>query len=75
VISDIVAAGTLPAWFKTAEQWTACLAGAVPEQEYLDTITAAGFAAVEVLSKREYLDVPAAGPLYSVTVRAVKPPS
>jgi SAM-dependent methyltransferase len=75
VVSDIVAAQVLPAWFRTAEQWTACLAGAIPEQEYAAAIAGAGFTEIEVLSKREYVEVPAAGPLYSVTIRAVKPAS
>jgi SAM-dependent methyltransferase len=69
VVSDIVSARPLPDEFKTAERWTACLAGAIPEAEYLDMIKHAGFAAVEVLSRRGYEGVE----LFSVTVRAVKP--
>jgi SAM-dependent methyltransferase len=69
VVSDIVSAAPLPAAFKTAEMWTACLAGAIPESEYLGLAAAAGFTNIEVLAKRGY------GPagLFSVTVRAVKP--
>jgi ubiquinone/menaquinone biosynthesis C-methylase UbiE len=73
VVSDIVSSTTLPGWFKTAEQWAACLAGAIPEREYVGAITAAGFAGVEVLAKREYANASEVGALYSVTVRAMKP--
>ncbi len=69
VVSDIVSARHLPGWFKTAERWTACLAGAIPEREYLAAIEHAGFADVQVLSKREYTG----GWLYSATIRATKP--
>ncbi len=69
VVSDIVSARHLPGCFKTAERWTACLAGAIPEREYLAAIEHAGFADVQVLSKREYTG----GWLHSATIRATKP--
>jgi SAM-dependent methyltransferase len=71
VVSDIVSAAPLPDAFKTAEMWTACLAGAIPESEYLGLAAAAGFTNIEVLTKRGY------GPagLFSITVRAIKPES
>ncbi len=69
IVSDIVSARPLPDEFKTPDRWTACLAGAIPESEYLAKMEQAGFAAVEVLSRRDYEGVD----LFSATVRAVKP--
>lgn len=69
VVSDIVSAGPLPEAFKTADRWAACLAGAIPQAEYLAAMEQAGFRAVEVLSKRGYHAVG----LFSATIRAVKP--
>lgn len=69
VVSDIVSAAPLPDELKTPELWSACLAGALPEADYLGLIAGAGFTSVEVLSKRGWN---AAG-LFSATVRAVKP--
>jgi arsenite methyltransferase len=69
VVSDIVSAAPLPDVLKTPEMWTACLGGAIPESEYLGMIASAGFADIEVLTRREY----ASTGLFSITVRAVKP--
>ncbi|MDR7487020.1 MAG: methyltransferase domain-containing protein, partial [Armatimonadota bacterium] len=69
VISDIVRTGRLPAALETTEAWTACLAGAIAEGDYLDALRRAGFADVEIVSRRGY----AAAGLASVTVRAAKP--
>jgi len=67
VVSDMVAKGELPAEMReNPELWASCIGGALPEEEYLDTIQKAGFAAVEVLT-REGLEL---GHVYSVTVRA-----
>lgn len=71
VVSDIVSARPLPRWFKTAERWASCLAGAIPESEYLGMVAAAGFEDIEVVSKRAY----APAMLFSITVRATKPAS
>jgi SAM-dependent methyltransferase len=68
VISDIVSDRPLPEEFKTAENWTACLAGAIPQTEYLSLVTAVGFKDVEVLTTRAY-----GADLFSITLRAVKP--
>lgn len=68
VVSDIVSTGPVPAELMTPDRWAACIAGAVVESEYLGMIEQAGFADVEVLTKRGYSE---AG-LFSVTVRAVK---
>lgn len=68
LVSDIVSTEPLPAWMKTAEQWTSCIGGAIPVEEYLDAIRQAGFTDVEVLSKRTYAPL-----LFSATIRAAKP--
>ncbi len=68
LVSDIVSTEPLPAWMKTAEQWTACIGGAIPVDEYLGAIRQAGFTDIEVLSKRGYASL-----LFSATIRASKP--
>jgi SAM-dependent methyltransferase len=57
-ISDIVASRALPAWVKgIAEAYASCVSGALPRQDYLDLIAAAGFADVEVRAERR-IEVP-----------------
>jgi hypothetical protein len=52
VVSDIVLAGELPAPIRDSlDAWAGCVAGALLEADYLDKIRAAGFSAVEVLSR------------------------
>ncbi|MGQ0571986.1 MAG: arsenite methyltransferase [Armatimonadota bacterium] len=69
VVADIVSAEPLPDEFRTPERWTACLAGAIPEREYVDQIREAGFRNVEVVSQRPYEGLR----LFSATIRASKP--
>jgi ubiquinone/menaquinone biosynthesis C-methylase UbiE len=70
VVSDMVARGKLPEEIRqTPELWASCIGGALPDEEYLETIRQAGFPTVEVLT-RERLEQ---GPVYSITVRADKP--
>lgn len=69
VVADIVSLQPLPEAERTAERWTACLGGAIPEDEYLALVREAGFEAVEVVARRPYAD----GGLSSVTVRGRKP--
>ena len=69
IVSDIVSARPLPEEFKTPERWTACLAGAIPEVDYLGIIEQVGFSGIEVLERRGY----EGADLFSVTVLAVKP--
>ncbi len=72
-VSDTVAEGALPMWLRhDSGSWGACISGALPEQEYLDLVRAAGFAQVEgqrSLSRGEVEGVP----VYSLSVTAVKP--
>jgi len=51
-ISDIVVDGDLPLAIRSRlDAWAGCIAGALDERIYLDKIRAAGFAAVEVVSR------------------------
>jgi SAM-dependent methyltransferase len=70
IVSDMVAKGELPQEMQEdPETWASCIGGALPEEEYLETIRKAGFPEVSVLT-REGLEL---GHVYSVTVRADKP--
>ena len=52
-VSDIVLRGELPDKVKASvELWAGCLAGAIPEQEYLGLMRAAGFTEVSVVSRK-----------------------
>jgi SAM-dependent methyltransferase len=53
-ISDIVV-GDLPEWIReSAAAWSACVAGAISEEEYLDGLRAAGLEDVEVTDRLVY---------------------
>jgi arsenite methyltransferase len=58
-VSDIVIDGELPRVIRSRlDAWAGCVAGALDEGDYLDRIRAAGFEAVEVIS-REYVKISA----------------
>ncbi|MBI3086603.1 MAG: methyltransferase domain-containing protein [candidate division NC10 bacterium] len=69
-VSDIILTDELPeAERRNAELWAGCVAGALPELDYLEAIRQAGFAAVEVAARS-----PSARPgVASIKVRAAKP--
>jgi SAM-dependent methyltransferase len=68
VVSDIVTDKPLPAEAtEDMRSWGACVAGALPQNDYLSAMVAAGFEGVEVLKQDG-----AAG-AFSITVRAIKP--
>jgi len=68
-ISDVVAEDHMsPADRAAAGSYVGCIAGALARKEYLDGLTAAGFAGVSVTFTTE-----AAPGLYSAIIRAVKP--
>jgi arsenite methyltransferase len=76
-VSDVVTRGDLPpAVRQSAELYAGCVAGALPEAEYLALLAEAGFEGVEVVKARP-IDLPeslgASGALWSVTVRGVRP--
>lgn len=53
-ISDMVARAPLPDSLRTdMAVWAACVGGAVPEQEYIETMRAAGFVQVQKVSGNE----------------------
>lgn len=87
-VSDIVSEGTLPDPIqRSAELYAGCVAGALEETDYLHKIASAGFADVEVLSRRE-IEIPeealpagvtslanaamGGARLWSITVRGVR---
>lgn len=52
LLSDIVSEGELPREVRDdAEAWAGCIAGALPEKKYLQSIEQAGFVNVKVVSK------------------------
>lgn len=72
-VSDVVTGGPVPLDLReSAEGWSECVTGALPEQEYLDLISQAGFQAVRThrsVSSGEIAGVP----VYSVIASAQKP--
>ncbi|MGE5417859.1 MAG: methyltransferase domain-containing protein [Acidobacteriota bacterium] len=56
VVSDAVCKQPLPDEIKNdPEQWAACFGGAITEEEYLKSISDAGFYKVFILNRREYM--------------------
>jgi arsenite methyltransferase len=77
LIADLVTAGELPPDVRaSAAAWADCLAGAMEQESYLETIRRAGFSAVAVISESSYeaseMDERLRGKILSVKVRAVK---
>jgi arsenite methyltransferase len=72
-INDMVFGGAvLPSLRTSAEGWSECISGALPESEYLDLVKQAGF--VDVTARRSTSAGEAAGvPVYSVQVSGKKP--
>jgi ubiquinone/menaquinone biosynthesis C-methylase UbiE len=70
MIADIVTAGELPAELRTTEAWTGCIGGAIPLEDYLGKVKAAGFTDVQLVASHEWQPM-----VLSVKVRAVKPSS
>jgi len=72
-ISDIVSEGNMPEKLrKNGMEWAACVSGALPEQEYLDLIRAAGFSDIKVTRSDSY-HVESNTKVYSAIVSAKKP--
>ena len=77
LISDLVTEGELPDEIrKRFDAWAECIAGALEKQEYLDTITKAGFRDIEIVKQYTYgepgMDDRLAGKITSVQVKAYK---
>ena len=72
VVSDMVT-NNMPGWARAAVSvWVSCISGALPEDQYLDSIRQAGFENVQVLSKSAYAKMRQVE-VASVKVEAVKP--
>ena len=76
-VSDIVSEGVIPDDVKNDPgDWTGCIAGALPREEYLGRIRKAGFGDVQILSSREFYIENKANQthekLFSVTVKVVR---
>ena len=72
VVSDMVA-NNIPRWARAAvSAWVSCISGALPEDQYLNSIRQAGFENVQVLSKSAYAKMRQVE-IASVKVEAVKP--
>ena len=72
VVSDMVA-NNMPRWARAAvNAWVSCISGALPEDQYLNSIRPAGFERVRVLSKSAYAKMRRVE-VASVKVEAVKP--
>ena len=72
LVSDIVA-NHLPKWLRsTISNWANCISGALPEDQYLDSIRRAGLDEIQVYSKSPYAKVGKAE-VASIKVGALKP--
>lgn len=72
-VSDIVTDRSLPADInRDAAHWSACVSGALPENEYLSLMAQTGFSGIIVRKKVMAEEIQETG-LYSVTVTATKP--
>ena len=72
LVSDIVA-NHLPNWLRsTISNWANCIAGALPEDQYLDSIRRAGLDEIRVFSKSSYAKIGKAE-VASIKVGALKP--
>jgi arsenite methyltransferase len=68
LISDLVTQGPLPKEIREdPEMWSACIAGALDENDYLQKIRDAGFEKVEVVDKTTFMEK-----VSSIKVRAYK---
>ena len=72
LVSDIVA-NHLPKWLRsTISNWADCISGALPEDQYLNSIRRAGLDEVQVFSKSPYAKIGKAE-VASIKVGALKP--
>ena len=77
LISDLVTDGEIPEDIrKSFDAWAACIAGALERQEYLDTISRAGFEDIRIVSEQAYgepgMDERLKGKIISIQVEAHK---
>ena len=67
MVADIATVGGLPAELLSTESWTGCIGGAIPLDDYLAKLKAAGFADVQVVTSHEWQPL-----MLSVKIKAVK---
>ena len=67
MVADIATVGELPAELRSTESWTGCIGGAIPLDDYLGKLEAAGFADVQVVTSHEWQPL-----MLSVKIKAVK---
>lgn len=77
LVSDLVTYGEIPDDIrKNFQAWSDCIAGAMEKQEYLDTITKAGFKDVKIVEAHYFtepdMDSRLEGKILSIQVKAVK---
>ncbi|MBN1886011.1 MAG: arsenite methyltransferase [Candidatus Krumholzibacteriota bacterium] len=75
LVSDLVTDGELPEDVRRSfDAWAACIAGALPKDDYLGAIRQAGFAEVTIVSEKVYtepgLDERLEGRIVSISVEA-----
>ncbi len=74
MVSDIVLTGDLPDEVRqSAAAYAGCIAGALPKEEYLAGLAAAGFDDIEIVTETAMGSGELEGAIASVNVRAVKP--
>jgi arsenite methyltransferase len=72
-VSDMVLSGPIPIdWRENASGWSECVTGALPEQEYLDLISQAGFISVQTRRSASMGEVQGIS-VYSIIASAKKP--
>ncbi len=54
LISDMVAENIPPQLLESLSAWTGCIAGAIPEEDYLEAVTAAGLQQLQVVDRMDY---------------------
>jgi arsenite methyltransferase len=67
MVADIATVGELPAELRNTESWTGCIGGAIPLDDYLGKLEAAGFVEVQVVASQEWRPR-----MLSVKIKAVK---
>ena len=74
VVSDMVADRSLPKESITLEKWSGCIDGALPKEDYIDSIRKAGFQNVQVLNEQLYAQGEKVNgrKISSVVIKAVK---
>lgn len=74
VVSDMVANRSLPKEAINLEKWSGCIDGALPKEDYIDSIRKAGFKNVQVLNEQLYAQGEKVNgrKISSVVIKAVK---